>query len=147
LNSFAHGWRVDLQLSPSRFLLSLIPVLHLLAALAILHADLPLLFQGVLLILIALFCFFSWRQESRRSLILREQATADWWLECGTCTGRAELYYSHVWRYLVVMNFRGHDDKGIWRQRVVVFADAVSPDTFRRLRVRLRHGALPARNR
>lgn len=143
MDSFAHGWRVDLQLSPSRFLLCLIPALHLLAALAVLRANLPWIFQGLLLAAIIVLGFSSWRKERGRSLILREQSLG-WWLESEVRQGSAELRRSQVWRYLVVMDFRGQDEKGVWRQRVVVLPDAVSPDTFRRLRVRLRHGALPA---
>lgn len=145
MDSFAQGWRVDLQLAPSRFLLCLIPALHVLAALAVLRANLPLFLQGVLLTAILLLGVFSWHKEYRRALVLREQAQ-DWWLESETRQGRVVLQRSQVWRYLVVMDFCGQDEKGSWRQRVVILPDALAPDSFRRLRVRLRHGALPAAN-
>lgn len=72
-------------------------------------------------------------------IALREQASS-WWLETPQWQASAALQQARVWRYLVVMDFLCRDDKRSWRQRVVIFPDSVSADSFRRLRVRLRYG-------
>lgn len=142
MSSFSPVWRVDLRLRPSRIAFFLLGLLHLAAALAVLCAALPVWLQAILLAAIFLLALRACRREQGQALILREQGT-DWWLENGTRVGHAELLSSQVWRYLVVMDFRVQDEQGVWRQHVVVLADAVAPDVFRRLRVRLRYGALP----
>ncbi len=143
MSSFSLVWRVDLRLRPSRIAFFLLGLLHLAAALAVLRAALPLWLQLPLLAGIFLLALYGWRREQGQALVLREQGT-DWWLENGNRAGHAELVSSQVWHYLVVMDFLAQDEQGVWRQRVVVLADAVAPDVFRRLRVRLRYGALPA---
>lgn len=107
------------------------------------RAGLPLWLQLLLLAGVVLLVVHEYRREQRQALILREQG-ADWWLEAESRAGHAELISCQVWRYLVVMDFRAQDEKGTWRQRIVVLPDAVPPYVFRRLRVRLRHGALRA---
>lgn len=142
MSSFSPVWRVDLALRPSRSAQAVLLLLHIVAALAVLLANLFWWLQAVLLLAIAALFLQAWHQEQSR-LSLREQAS-DWWLETPKRAGHAELVSSQVWRYIVVMDFRCQDEGGAWRQKVVVWPDAVAPDVFRRLRVRLRHGALPA---
>lgn len=142
MSSFSPVWRVDLRLRPSRIAFFLLGFLHLAAVLSVLRAGLPLWLQLFLLAGIVLLAVHEYRREQRQDLILREQGT-DWWLETESRVGHAELVSSQVWRYLVVMDFRAQDEKGTWRRRVVVLPDAVTPDVFRRLRVRLRYGAFP----
>lgn len=144
MNSFSPVWRVDLRIRPSRFFLGLLLTLHLLAALAVLWAALPLVLQFALLAGIAVMAWRCWRYESKLFIVLREQA-GDWWLESDGRSGAVELRRCQVWRYLVVMDFCGRDDQGRRHHRLVIFPDALAPESFRRLRVRLRHGALPAR--
>ncbi|MGH8492271.1 MAG: protein YgfX [Moraxellaceae bacterium] len=143
MSSFSPVWRIDLKLRPSRISQGILLLLHLAAALAVLQAGLSLRLQILLWLVITLLAVLGLRQEQRRQYIVREQGS-DWWLETAARMGHAELVSSQVWRFLVVMDFRAQDERGIWRQRVVVLPDAVVPDAFRRLRVRLRHGALPA---
>lgn len=142
MSSSSPVWRVDLRLRPSRIAFFLLGFLHLAAALAVLRAGLPFWLQ-LLLAGIVLLAAHEYRREQRQALILSEQGMG-WWLETAVRSGHAELISSQVWRYLVVMDFHARDEKGTWRQRVVVLPDAVTPDVFRRLRVRLRYGTLPA---
>lgn len=144
MNSFSPVWRVDLRIRPSRFYLALLLTLHLLAALAVWWTALPRILQLALLAGIAVIAWLVWQRERRLFIVLREQA-CDWWLDVGGRSGPVELRRCQVWRYLVLMDFSGHDEKGRWHRRLVIFPDALAPESFRRLRVRLRYGALPAR--
>lgn len=143
-----HVWRVDLQLRASHTAFALIIFLHLAAAFALLQSSVPLELaswlqvwcRGSLLVVLALSLVLSCRQQGRQAgITVREQSVA-WWLQTDAHAGVAELMHAQVWRWLVVMDFRWHDGARPRRQRVVVLPDAVTPDTFRRLRVRLRHG-------
>lgn len=114
---------------------------------ALLQAVLPLQWQ---LTALAAWCVLlalelaSWRHESR-TVVLQERI-GDWWLaDHAGGTARMSLVRSMVWRYLVVLDFRALEKTGPRRRRVVLFADSVTPDDFRRLRVRLLQGPPPGK--
>lgn len=138
--SSSSAWRVDLRLKPSRLFFCLALLLHAAVLLAVLTTGLALPLRLAIAAIVLLSLFFSWRQEKNNAgLMVREQETG-FWLQAGKRQGLAELKRSQVWRYLVVMDFVCRSESGAWRRRVVVLPDAVDADTFRRLRVRLRHG-------
>lgn len=140
-------WRPILEPHPSRIKRCLLILVYLLAAVALLQAVLPLQWQ---LTALAAWCVLlalelaSWRHESR-TVVLQERI-GDWWLaDHAGGTARMRLVRSMVWRYLVVLDFRALEKTGPRRRRVVLFADSVTPDDFRRLRVRLSQGPPPGK--
>lgn len=136
MSSFSPVWRVELRLESSRLFLALTAGLHALALLALLQTGLAVGGQLTLGVALLGSLLSSWRRErARAGLVVREQHGA--WLVGDM---RAELQHCQVWRYLVVMDFRGIGPGRRRRQRVVVLPDAVPPATFRRLRVRLLYG-------
>jgi predicted cobalt transporter CbtA len=139
LDSSSRVWRIDLRLSPSRFLLILTVLLHMAAAAAVLSSGLPYGLKGFLLSVLLLSGGLSCRDGRRRGRALLRERGTDWWLETAGHAGAVELVQARIWRYLVVMDFRGDLDGRVWRQRLVVFPDAVGEDDFRRLRVSLRY--------
>lgn len=146
MDSSSRVWRTDLRLSPSRFLLILTLLLHGAAAAAVLLSGLPLLLKTCLLPGVLLLAALSCRDGGRRAAtVLRERST-DWWLEAEGHAAPVELVQARVWRYLVVMDFRGERQGRAWRQRLVILPDTVSTDDFRRLRVSLRYRTLPKEN-
>lgn len=140
MSSSSPAWRVELRPRPSRFLLGVLAVLHGAAALAVLVADLLPFLKAVLLIVVLVLLAGAWRRERAANTLWVAERDEDWWLRAGARRGRAQLVGRRVWRYLVVLDFRCEGGGRRWRQRVVVLPDAVPPDTFRRLRIRLRHG-------
>jgi hypothetical protein len=108
---------------------------------AVALSALPVWSKLLLCLLVLASAWLSWREEiARGGTILREQAT-DWLLETNTGAVRAVLAHQRIWRCLVVLDFRVVETGR--RYRLVIFPDSVSADIFRRLRVRLRHAALP----
>lgn len=140
-------WRPILEPRPSRIKRGILILVYLLAAMALLQAVLPLQWQ---LTALAAWCVLlvlelaSWRHEPR-TVVLQERI-GDWWLadDAGS-TARMRLVRSMVWRYLVVLDFRALEKTGPRRRRVVLFADSVATDDFRRLRVRLLQGPPPGK--
>lgn len=139
MNSFSPVWRVDLRLQPSRLFLALTLALHLAALLAVLANALPWSGRLVLAGLLGLSLWGSWRRETAQAGVIVREQEGGWWLEVGRRRGQAQLHRRQLWRYLVVMEFRGQGEQGSWRERVVVLPDAVPPEVFRRLQVRLRY--------
>lgn len=140
-------WRPILEPHPSRIKRSLLILVHLLAAVALLQAVLPLQWQLTALaawLVLLVLELASWRHESR-TVVLQERL-GDWWLaDHAGGTARMRLVRSMVWRYLVVLDFRALEKTGPRRRRVVLFADSVATDDFRRLRVRLLQGPPPGK--
>lgn len=142
MNSFLNVWHVDLCLRPSRLFCVISLMLHVAAAVAVLHTEIVWPWRWLLWTVVLFSAWLSLRRErSRRDVRVSEQI-GRWWLATPEREGPAELKGFRVWRYLVVMDFLCRDVDGDWRERVVVWPDAVSADSFRRLRVRLRHGRL-----
>jgi hypothetical protein len=140
LSLSAHVWQVDLRLRASRFFLSLIFLLHCAALMALLQTALTSAWCWPLAVLLAASCALACRQERKATgMVLCEQVEG-WWLEAAQRQSHATLQRSQVWRYLVVLDFLCKGEDKVWRQRVVIFPDTVSADSFRRLRVRLRYG-------
>lgn len=138
MSSSLHVWRADLAPRPSRFLLGLVAILHLAAAGAMLASALPFPAQSALLLLILVSAFHAWRHElSVRGLRLLEQA-GGWCLIEKDRAIPVTLSRVRVWRYLVLLDIEAADR----RQRLVLLPDALSPDVFRRLRVRLKYARL-----
>lgn len=142
MNSSSPAWRVDLGTTPSRFFLRLSLALHGAALFALFQTGAGWALRLALGVVIIAAAALAWRAERRRTVILRE-AGEEWWLDNGRRRGMVRLRRSSVWRYLVVMEFAGDPEGRRWRERVVVWPDAVAPDDFRRLRVRLRCGPRP----
>ncbi len=142
MDSSSPAWRVDLGTLPSRFFIRLSLALHGAALLALGQAGTGGVLRLALGLGIVAAAALAWRAERRRTVILREVGE-EWWLDNGRRRGMVKLRKSSVWRYLVVMDFAGDPDGRRWRERVVVWPDAVAPDDFRRLRVRLRCGKRP----
>lgn len=141
--SSSPAWVVDLATRPSRFFQSLVLLLHGLALLALLQAaGLPAPVRLLLAAVVAGMAAAQLRHERRQALRLRE-AGEEWWLERPGRRGMARLVRARTWRWLVVMELAGEWQGRRWREPIVVWADAVAPDDFRRLRVRLRCGAKP----
>lgn len=143
--SSSPAWAVELATRPSRFHQGLILVLHALALLALLQAGgLPAWLRLAVATAVLASAWLAWRGERGRGDILREVGE-QWWLEGGDHRGMATLVRARAWRYLVVMDFAGEWQGRRWRRQLVIWPDAVAPDDFRRLRVRLRCGAVPGR--
>lgn len=141
MDSSSNAWRADLHLRPSRIFLFLTTLLHAAALIALMQSGLPVPWRWSLAGALAVSLFMSWRCEARKEgTVVREQRE-DWWLHTGMHEGGATLRRVQVWRYLAVLDFLGHDERGSWRERVVILPDAVAPDEFRRLQVRLRYGS------
>lgn len=140
MSSSSPAWRVELRPGPSRFLLGFFAVLHAAAALAVLAANVLPFLKAVLLVAVLVLLLLAWRQERAANTLWIAERDEDWWVRAGSRRGRARLAGRRVWRYLVVMDFRCEGGGRRWRQRVVILPDAVPADTFRRLRIRLRHG-------
>lgn len=139
------AWVVELATRPSRFQQGLTLLLHSLALLALLRAGgLPWPPRLALALLVALAAVLAVRAERRRREYLRE-AGEEWWLESRGRSGMVRLVRARTWRYLVVVDFAGEGQGRRRRERLVIWPDAVAPDDFRRLRVRLRCGPLPGR--
>lgn len=156
MTSFSPVWAADLHLQPSRLRRGLGLGLHGLALLALLQAGgLPWLLRLALTLAVLAAAALDWLGEGGRlpgnsrlhrytlwakpSLRLREVGE-EWWLDTGVRRGMVTLRNGRAWRWLVVMEFAGEWQGQRWRQRVVVWPDAVAADDFRRLRVRLRCG-------
>lgn len=140
MNSSLRVWRVDIYLKPSRIFLFLILALHLAAIVALMQTGLPWYWRLPIFFLLLLNGVVSWRQEKRVGHLLVRVQSTNWWLETPQQQAQASLQHAQVWRHLVVMDFLCRHDHKRWRQRVVVFPDSLSADSFRRLRVRLRYG-------
>lgn len=147
MNSFASVWRPILEPRPSRIKRSLLILFYFLALVSLLQAVLPLHWLlaafAVWLVLLGLE-FSSWRHDPR--IVLLHERTGDWWLaDHAGETARMRLMKAMVWRYLVVLDFRALERAGPRRCRVVLFADSIATDDFRRLRVRLLQGPPPGK--
>ena len=139
------AWVVELATRPSRFQQGLTLLLHALALLALQQAGgLPWPLRLALAGGVLLSAVLAWRGERRRGEFLRE-AGEEWWLECRGRRGMVRLTRARTWRYLVVVDFAGEWQGRRWREQLVLWPDAVAPDDFRRLRVRLRCGPVPGR--
>lgn len=139
------AWAVELATRPSRFQQGLTLLLHSLALLALLQSGgVPWPLRLVVGALVVLAAVLSLRAERRRREYLRE-AGEEWWLECNGRSGMMRLVRARTWRYLVVAEFAGEWQGRRRREHLVIWPDAVAPDDFRRLRVRLRCGPLPGR--
>lgn len=139
------AWVVELATRPSRFHQGLTLALHALALLALQRAGgLPWALRLALAGGVLLSAWLALRAERRRGEFLRE-AGEEWWLERGGRAGMVRLTRARTWRYLLVVEFAGEWQGRRWREHLVIWPDAVAPDDFRRLRVRLRCGPLPGR--
>ncbi|HEX6591189.1 MAG TPA: protein YgfX [Moraxellaceae bacterium] len=138
MSSSLHVWRADLSPRPSRFLLCLAAVLHIAAAGAMLASALPWPAQALLMLLILFSAFHAWKVElSVRGLRLLEQG-GGWYLIENDKAIPVTLSRVRVWRYLVLLDIEMADR----RQRLVLVPDALPPEVFRRLRVRLKYARL-----
>lgn len=150
MRSSSPAWAVDLAVVPSRLARGISLFLHLLALVAVTATGgLPLSLRLVVAAGVVLAAALAWRAEGARVLRLREVGE-EWWLERGARRGMMRLRNAHAWRWLVVLELAGEWQGRRWRERVVVWPDAVPPDAFRRLRVRLLCGprrSLPPRPR
>lgn len=147
MNSSGSVWRPILEPRPSRIKRSLLILFYCLAAVALLQAVLPgywLLAGGTAWLVLLVLELASWRHDP--GVVALHERTGDWWLahHSGT-TARMCLMRAMVWRYLVVLDFRALEKTGPRRCRVVLFADSVAADDFRRLRVRLLQGPPPGK--
>lgn len=114
---------------------------HLAALVALWQSAIAIGWQLLGSCLLLLLAWLAWRAANQHSPLVVKEQIGRWWLEMPQKQGAAELTAYRVWRYLVVMDFRGWDDAGRkWQTRIVVWPDSVSSETFRRLRVRLRYG-------
>jgi hypothetical protein len=141
LNSSLPVWRVDLVLKPSRIFLAIGSGLHLGAMMSVLLSELSMPLQAALLLSVLLSLNHVRRVECRKDADRVHEREDGWWLQSGSRAGVVSLSSSSVWRYLVLMDFRGRDQHGRkWRQRIVILPDTVPAATFRRLRIRLQYG-------
>lgn len=137
MRSSSPAWAVELTLAPSRLARGLSLFLHLLALVALGQAGaLPAALRLALAVIVLVAAWRAWRAEAAGELRLREVGE-EWWLERGPRRGVLRLRNAHAWRWLVVLDLAGEWQGRRWRERVVVWPDAVPPDAFRRLRVRL----------
>lgn len=147
MNSSASVWRPILEPRPSRIKRSLLILFYFLALVSLFQAALPLhwLLAAFAAWLVLLGLEFSrWRHDPR--IVLLHERTGDWWLaDHSGKAARMRLMKAMVWRYLVVLDFRALERAGPRRCRIVLFADSVPADDFRRLRVRLLQGPPPGK--
>ena len=134
---------LTVELGPSRVLTAVLVLLHFGAVVLALVVPLALVFRATLVILIALSFYVGvYRHGLRRggnaivALMLsgedecavRRRNTTEWE------TGRVVDRWVQPW--LTILTVRS--DARRWSTSIVICADAVAPDAFRRLRVRLR---------
>lgn len=137
MSSSSPIWDVELVLGPSRFCLGLIVALHGAALLALACSHLPSGLAPLLALGVVAAAWLAFRAERARDLRLRAVGE-EWWLETGGRRAMVRLRRGRAWRWLVVMDLEGEWRGRRWRERIVAWPDAVSPDAFRRLRVRVR---------
>lgn len=137
MSSSSPIWDVELSLGPSRFCLGLIVTLHGAALLALACSHLPPGLVPLLALAVVAAAWLAFRAERARDARLRAVGE-EWWLETGGRHAMVRLRRGRAWRWLVVMDLEGEWMGRRWRERIVAWPDAVSPDAFRRLRVRVR---------
>lgn len=137
MSSSSPAWDVELLLGPSRFCLGLTAALHGAALLALASSRLPAGLAPGLAVAVLVAAWLALRAELRRDARLRAVGE-EWWLESGDRRGMVKLRRGRAWRWLVVMDLEGEWQGRRWRERIVAWPDAVSPDAFRRLRVLVR---------
>lgn len=137
MSSSSPIWDVELSLGPSRFCLGLIVTLHGAALLALARSHLPAGLAPLLALAVVVAAWRAFRAERARDARLRAVGE-EWWLETGGRRAMVRLRRGRAWRWLVVMDLEGEWRGRRWRERIVAWPDAVSPDAFRRLRVRVR---------
>lgn len=136
------GYAVPLRLEPrrSRRLLSAILTAHVVGLIVVFFAGIPGLLRLVLGLCVVASALIAvrghlgglsvrlavWEADGDWSLTRADGLRAAAWL----------LPESYVSPWLVILRFRG---RGVgWRPVLVLLSDSLDPDTFRRLRVRLR---------
>lgn len=137
MSSSSPIWDVELVLGPSRFCLGLSAALHGAALLALACSHLSSGLAPLLALGVVAAAWLAFRAERARDLRLRAVGE-EWWLETGGRRAMVKLRRGRAWRWLVVMDLEGEWRGRRWRERIVAWPDAVSPDAFRRLRVRVR---------
>lgn len=140
LNGFAVPLRLELH--PSRACVVLLTGLALLAALALVISQVAWLLKLVLALLMVGWLYSAYRQNSQMRCVERHEHV--WWLRRDNEQIRAELVgFALIGHKMLILRFHNPAAHPL-RRRIHWFAcaDAMDPQTFRQLRVFLRHGKL-----
>ena len=133
-------WAVNTPIKPSTKQQAFVCAFHVLVAVAIGVAYIPL-WAKVLAILLLVFMFWlSWRLLKLQlpSSIVALAVDEEYWtitLKNGQRL-RVQLQLWAVWRYLMVLDFRAKDVNSNYR--VLIWPDSLKQADYRRLQVRLR---------
>jgi hypothetical protein len=138
------SWQFDkLTVRASRYYALLLLMVYGSAALSLWLSAVPMHFKILAYVIWILSAYISWRQWQKMACWqIYEQPfakEAPWILENGRQAFSCQIRLFFEWPFLVVLDFVDvHNGK---KNRLIIFADALSNDDFRRLRVRLRHSS------
>ena len=137
--------QINLSISPSRYMKAYISVVHALVLVALVVVPL----HSLLWLLATLMAVLHWRYCLKRytSVKYRDGISqlsyreGQWRLVSNDTETPVFLNQATIWRWLVVMNFKSYQRMGQRRGRyaLVLWPDSVDDDSFRRLRVHLKH--------
>jgi len=135
--------RLSIEVRSSKFLLTAIAVLALLALAAIAHTAIALSLRMLLGLATLAYLGWQWRWQARQQGILLWRDGWQWL--AGDHSARiVDLRRAVIWPALVVLSFRdtaASDDRW-WRRRNLTLSlcrDSLTADDMRRLRAYLRH--------
>ena len=133
-------WAVNTPIKASKIQQLIVVLLHAATALAIWVAYVPILAKVMVMLLLVLMLWLSWRQLTLQlpSSIVALSIDDEHWaitLKSGQRL-RVQLQTWAVWRYLVALDFQAVDVNSNYR--VILWPDSFKQADYRRLQVRLR---------
>jgi len=131
--TYATPLLLDIQSSRQLFLLLII--ISSLVIVSLLLASFAFYFKVLFLLLFSFFSFLSCRNINNERRIIWNENNEWEIIEAGVSQNANLLPTSFISQWLSIFNFKLHDNK---KKTVLVFADAVHEESFRKLRVRLK---------
>lgn len=134
------AWDIHSLIAPSRVLRGLGTVSYGLAAAAVLMTTMPVIVQGLLLAVISaglLVAMNQWRLQGRDAI--RELHWTEEGIRVVTSAGqriRVAIRRPTIWPAVVILPLESRDTG--WKETLLLFADGMPPDQWRKLQVRLR---------
>jgi hypothetical protein len=133
-------WAVNTPIKSSKTQQLIVVLLHATATLAIWVAYIPILAKVMVMLLLVLMLWLSWRQLTLQlaSSIVALSIDDEQWtitLKSGQRL-RVQLQTWAVWRYLMVLDVQARDVNSHYR--VLLWPDSLKQADYRRLQVRLR---------
>ena len=133
-------WAVNTLIKPSAKQRAIVGGFHLLAAVAIGVAYIPILAKVVAILLLGFMLWLSWRPlklQLPSSIVALAVDNEHWTITLKNGQRlRVQLQIWAVWRYLIVLDFRAQDVDSNYR--VIIWPDSIKQADYRRLQVRLR---------